>query len=138
MALPPFCIFSTAAAAVAVALCITWLVYTLSPARRAKANCCGNHASCITFRPDVGFDTLFAVLYGVNLITSVLPRRQGGIASVIMSAIMMALFIATAVLSSKLGRDARGQLAVTVTGIAAPPAAARVNMAAPPKAVEIV
>jgi hypothetical protein len=49
---------------------------------------------------------------------------------------MMTLFITTAVLSSKMGRAAREQQQLTVTGFAAPPAA--VTMTAPPKAVEIV
>jgi hypothetical protein len=126
-------LFPATAAAAAVALCITWLVYTLSPARRAKASCCGNHTSCIAFRPDVGFDSAFAVLYGIGLITSAL---QGSISSAITSAVMMTFFIATAVLSSKMGRAVREQQASAVTGFAAPPVA--VNMAAPPKAVEIV
>jgi hypothetical protein len=127
---------STAAAA-GVALGITWLVYTLSPARRAKANCCGNHASCITFRADVVCDSLFAVLFGVGMIASAL-HRDGDFQRVFTCAILMASFIATAVLSSKLGRAAIEQQASAVKGIAAPPAAASLNVAAPPKTVEVV
>jgi hypothetical protein len=132
----PSLFFSPPAAAAAVALCITWLVYTLAPARRAKASCCGNHTPCITYRPDVVVDSIFAVLYAIGLILSALQRAD--IANIIMCAIMMALFIATAVLSSKMGRAAREQQASTFTAVAAPSAAAAVNMAAPPKAVEIV
>ncbi|WIA16075.1 hypothetical protein OEZ85_012800 [Tetradesmus obliquus] len=29
------------------ALCTTWLVFELAPARRAKADCCGNCSCCI-------------------------------------------------------------------------------------------
>jgi hypothetical protein len=52
-------------------------------------------------------------------------------------AIILALFLATAALSYKMGRAAREQQALTDAGIAAPAAAPPVSMAAP-KAVEIV
>jgi hypothetical protein len=51
---------------------------------------------------------------------------------------MMALFIATAALSSKMGQAARQEQEAAVTGFAAPAAAAHVQMAAPSKAVQMV
>jgi hypothetical protein len=118
-------------------------VFTLSPARRAKASCCGNHASCITFRHDVGCDIAFAVLNCISLIYSAVMTAKGnrqGFSGIITSSIMMALFIATAVLSSKMGQAARREQESTAcsTGFAAPAATAHVHMAAPPKAVQMV
>lgn len=126
--------FALALNLAASALCITWLVYTLAPARRAKASCCGNHDSCITFRHDVAWDSVFAVLYGVNLIIAAM--QGSGVVGPIISAVMMALFIATAVLSSKMGRAAQEVQQGHGAAVGTPATAA--GLAAPPKVVECV
>uniref|UniRef100_A0A383VNL8 Uncharacterized protein n=1 Tax=Tetradesmus obliquus TaxID=3088 RepID=A0A383VNL8_TETOB len=118
----------------AAALSITWLVYTLKPARRAAASCCGNHASCINFRHDVAWDSVFAVVYGLNVLAGVLQR--GTLVGTIVSAIMTVLFIATAVLSSKMGRAVREVQQGHGVAVGTPAAAA--GLAAPPKVVEVV
>jgi uncharacterized membrane protein (DUF4010 family) len=66
--------------------------------------------------------------------------QGSGFVTVIVSAVMMVLFIATAVLSSKMGKAAREQLPQHAVGtpFAAGPAAAPAGLAAPPKAVEVV
>jgi hypothetical protein len=133
-------------AAAAAGLCIAWLVYTLAPARRAQASCCGKRDySFITYRRDVQSDTTFAVLYGINLISSVIRMRSSDVTTIAISAAMMVLFVATAVLSKNMGKAAKEQQAMHAIGtpcagpaFAVAPAAAPSGLAAPPKVVEVV
>uniref|UniRef100_A0A383VMR8 Uncharacterized protein n=1 Tax=Tetradesmus obliquus TaxID=3088 RepID=A0A383VMR8_TETOB len=123
----------------AAALCITWLVFTLAPGRRAAASCCGNRSSCTTFCHDVIWDGVFAVLFGVAL---VLAAVWGfAIATTIVLAVIEVSFISTAALSVQMGRMAREAqqqqhcAAVGRCGVAAGPAA---GLTAPAKVIEIV
>lgn len=77
---------------------------------------------------------MFAVLYGVNLIIAAM--QGSGVVGPIISAVMMALFIATAVLSSKMGRAAQEVQQGHGAAVGTPATAA--GLAAPPKVVECV
>ncbi|WIA36255.1 hypothetical protein OEZ86_007585 [Tetradesmus obliquus] len=122
----------------AVALCIAWMVYTLKPAKRAQAGCCTNRDSCITFRYDVSWDGVFTVVYCVKLVAGVVQGAT--ILAVVLNGVMMTLFIATALLSKKMGQQAREeQQGITyVTPVVAAAPAAAAGPGAPPKVVECV
>lgn len=145
------CYISFCSAAAAFAMSATWLVLTLAPARRANACCFKSTTSC-TFRYDVSSDTQFAVQYGLTVIAWAVMMLYGtgpGALGVILSAVIMALLIATAVLSSKMGRaSAQEQEAPGRSGFDAStnpnvaPGTATASLygcsAAPSKVVEVV
>jgi hypothetical protein len=99
--------------------------------KRAKASCCGNSTSCITYRHDIGWDVAFAVLFGVYLIL-MFGLGFGGLTQIVPCIIMISLFNATAALSCAVSLAARvGQQE------SMPSVADRVRTAAP-KSVQIV
>lgn len=114
------------------------MVYTLKPAKRAQAGCCTNRDSCITFRYDVSWDGVFTVVYCVKLVAGVVQGAT--ILAVVLNGVMMTLFIATALLSKKMGQQAREeQQSITyVTPVVAAAPAAAAGPGAPPKVVECV
>lgn len=94
--------------AAGAALCTTWLVFELAPARRAKADCCGNCSCCIapinagTYLCDICYATLFYMR---------LTNGEDWVAefsvAVMYALIMMVLFTAIMVLSAEMGRATR-------------------------------
>lgn len=80
-----------------------WLYYTASA--QARDSSCGCSSSlrgkCHRYSCDMGFDIFWAVLWTLSFILVCAGRAPGGIPGAFFSAVMIWLFIATAVLSSK-------------------------------------
>lgn len=51
----------------ALALSLTWLVYTASPRARSRAHCCGNRAVCARYTCDVAWDVLLLLFWALML-----------------------------------------------------------------------
>jgi len=83
--------------------CTLWLVYTASPKARARS-CGGNKLACMRYSCDFGWDIFWGILWAVALVLCSISRegsRGTRLAGILISAIMTAIFITTAVLTSK-------------------------------------
>jgi len=95
-----------------LSLCITWLVFTASPNRRARS-CGGNRVACVRHSCDMGCDITWAVLWGLSTILRCMSFNRSQSAATIaaqmgcifLGALLFGTFTATAVISGKIRKE---------------------------------
>jgi hypothetical protein len=125
---------------------IMWLVYTTAPKQRTRS-CGGNVTPCTHYGCDIGWDCLWAVLWGASFTRAMVVLFSYGrgdspyyIADAVFSVVMFGLFASTAVLSAKVRGRVKAATGGTVGGhngkdVEAPADIAKDTAMRPPGAV---
>jgi len=113
--------------------CTLWLVFTANPSTRARS-CGGNKPACMRYSCDMGLDIFWAIVWGVNSITSCIARSSSvgmKVANIATAFTLLCLFVTTAIISSRVRKNLRVAAAPKVIAAWGSPVVPPIVMGAP-------